>query len=45
MLIYVQEEVVDIWKENIMKDLKTEILEFETVEELLEKIKKEFGRS
>ena len=45
MLIYMQEGAVDVQKENIMKDLKTEILEFEAVEELLEKIKKEFGRS
>ena len=31
-----------VLKENIIEDLKTEILEFETVEEFLEEIKKEF---
>jgi len=35
--------VAKVWKENIMEDLKTEILEFETVEKFLEEIKKEFG--
>jgi len=35
--------VAKVLKENIIEDLKTEILEFETVEEFLEEIKKEFG--
>ena len=32
-----------MWKENVLKDLKMEELEFELVGEFLAKIKKEFG--
>ena len=39
MLMYVQEELADVWKENI-EDLKAGILEFEMVEEFFKKIKK-----
>jgi len=32
--------VADVWKENVMENLEMEILEFETVEKILEVIKK-----
>jgi len=35
---------VDIWKENIMEELETEEMKYETVEEFLTALKKEFGR-
>ena len=31
-----------MWKENILEDLKIGLLEYETVEEFLTKLKKEF---
>ena len=37
-----QRGVANVWKENIMKDLEIEILEFKIVKEFLEVIKKEF---
>jgi len=37
-----QRESANIWKENILKELETEELEFELVGEFLAKIKKEF---
>ena len=43
VLSYVQGELVDIWKENVLEDLEGELLEYETVEEFLVDIKKEFG--
>ena len=42
MLSYIQEGSVDVWKENILKDLEGELLEYETVREFLVDIKKEF---
>ena len=33
----------DVWKENILEDLETGKLEFESVGEFLAEIKKEFG--
>ena len=42
-LSYVQEESVDIWKENILEDLEVGSLEYETVEEFWTDLKKEFG--
>jgi len=33
-----------VWKENTLEDLEVGILEYETVEEFLAVIKKEFGR-
>jgi len=33
---------VDVWKENIMEELKVEEVEYETVEEFLLSLKKEF---
>jgi len=38
----VQEETVDIWKENMMENLEAEMSGFKTVREFLEEIKKEF---
>ena len=37
-----QERLADIWKKNILEDLERELLEYETVEEFLADIKKEF---
>ena len=44
MLSYVQEGSADIWKENMLEDLKVDELEFESVGEFLTEIKKEFRR-
>ena len=43
VLSYVQEGSVDVWKENVMKELKTGKIEYKTVEEFLTSLKKEFG--
>ena len=43
VLSYVQGESADVWKENILEDLETGKLEFESVGEFLAEIKKEFG--
>ena len=34
---------MDIWKKNILEDLEIEKVEYESVEEFLAEIKKEFG--
>ena len=34
---------MDIWKKNILEDLEVEKVEYESVEEFLAEIKKEFG--
>ena len=34
---------MDIWKENTLKDLEEELLEYETVGKFLADIRKEFG--
>ena len=44
ILSYVQEGSVDIWKENILKDLEMEVLEYKMAEEFLTDLRKEFGR-
>jgi len=44
VLSYVQGGSADIWKENIMEELETGEMEYETVEEFLMSLKKEFGR-
>jgi len=41
-LSYVQGGLADVWKENILEDLETGILEYETAGELTD-TKKEFG--
>jgi len=43
VLSYVQGRLADVWKKNILEDLETEKLEFESVGEFLAEIKKEFG--
>jgi len=43
VLSYVQGELTDIWKENILEDLEKGELEYESVGEFLAAIKKEFG--
>ena len=43
VLSYVQSGAADVWKENILEELKAGELEFETVEEFLAEIKKKFG--
>ena len=42
ILSYIQEGLVDIWKENMLKDLEGRLLEYKTAEEFLTDIKKEF---
>jgi len=43
ILSYIQGESVDICKENMLEDLKSGNLEYETVEKFLADLKKEFG--
>ena len=43
VLSYIQGELADVWKKNILEDLKGGLLEYETAEEFLVDIKKEFG--
>ena len=42
ILSYVQEESVDIWKENVLEDLEEGKLEYESVGKFLAAIKKKF---
>ena len=42
VLIYVQEVVADVWKENVIDDLEARVLEFKIIREIFEKIKKKF---
>jgi len=42
VLSYVQGGSANVWKENMLEELETEELEFETVGEFLAEIKKEF---
>jgi len=44
VLLYIQGGSADIWKENVLEDLKGGLLEYETVGEFLTDIKKKFGR-
>ena len=43
MLTYVQGGSADVWKENIMEELKAGKVEYETVEDFLTCLRKEFG--
>ena len=43
VLTYVQGGSADVWKENIMEELESGEVEYESVEELLTCLKKEFG--
>ena len=42
VLLYMQGEAADVWKENVLEDLKERLLEYKTVEEFLVEIRKEF---
>ena len=44
ILLYVQGGLANMWKENTLKDLKEDLLEYEVAGEFLADIKKEFGR-
>jgi len=44
ILSHVQGGSADIWKENVMEELESGEIEYETVEEFLISLKKEFGR-
>ena len=44
ILSYVQGETADVWKGNVMEELKAGEVEYETVEKFLMNLKKEFGR-
>jgi len=43
VLSYIQGGSADIWKENVMEELETREIEFESAGEFLAEIKKEFG--
>ena len=43
VLSYVQGEVANVWKENLLEELEAGELEFETVGEFLAEIKREFS--
>ena len=43
ILSYIQDESADIWKENIIEELETEEMEFESAGEFLAEIRREFG--
>ena len=43
VLSYVQGGSADIWKENVMEELEAGEIEYESVEEFLTSLKKEFG--
>ena len=43
ILSYVQGGTADMWKENVMEELETGEIEYETAEEFLMNLKKEFG--
>jgi len=43
VLSYVQGGSADIWKENVMEELESEEVEYESVEEFLTSLRKEFG--
>ena len=43
VLSHVQGGAADVWKENVLEELKAGELEFKTVGEFLAEIKKEFG--
>jgi len=44
VLSYVQEGSVDVWKENVMEELESGEIEYETAEEFSTNFRKEFGR-
>ena len=44
VLTYVQGGSADVWKENMIDELESEEMEYETVEDFLTNLRKEFGR-
>ena len=42
ILSYVQGEMANVWKENVMEELEVGEVEYETVEEILSSLKKKF---
>jgi len=44
ILLYIQGGSADIWKENMLEDLKVEVLEYEIAGEFLADLRKKFGR-
>jgi len=44
VLSHVQGGSVDVWKENVLEELQSGEMEYETAEEFLMTLKKEFGR-
>ena len=43
VLSHVQRGSADVWKENVMEELESGKIEYETAEEFLTTLKKEFG--
>jgi len=43
ILLYVQRGTADVWKENVIEELKAGEVEYETAEEFLMSLKKKFG--
>ena len=43
VLSYVQGELADVWKENVMEELESGEIEYESAEEFLTSLRKEFG--
>ena len=43
VLSYVQEGAADVWKENVMEELESGEMEYETMEEFFTSLRKEFG--
>ena len=43
ILSYIQGGTADVWKENVMEELEVEEIEYESAEEFLTSLKKEFG--
>ena len=43
VLLYVQGESADIWKENVMEELEAGEMEYKSIEEFFISMKKEFG--
>ena len=44
VLSYVQGGLADVWKENVMEEMEVGKVEYESVEDFLACLKKEFGR-
>jgi len=44
VLSYIQRGSADVWKENVMEEIKAGKVEYESTEEFLTSLKKEFGR-